>query len=89
MIKMRKYVVSTQEQKQNAKVNFVFVGKTFDECDKFVKRRYHNITEIKPTVDELFKLHIVRKYSYVLNRTYTIQSRFIIKIMAIKLKEES
>jgi hypothetical protein len=83
---MKKYLLSIEKPNELEK-KFVFADSDIDEVRRYIDMKYHGAKKIYPTADELFKEKVVDKYSYIIQRTYDIQDRFILRITVADIKD--
>ena len=83
---MKKYVLSVENTQGEKK--FVYSDSNLDEIRHYIEMKYHGAKKIYPTAEELFKDKIIDKYSYIMNRTFDIQEKFILRISIVDLKDD-
>ena len=83
---MKKYVLSVENPQGEKK--FVYSDSNLDEIRHYIEMKYHGAKKIYPTAEELFKDKIIDKYSYIMNRTFDIQEKFILRISIVDLKDD-
>jgi hypothetical protein len=86
---VKKYVLSIEEIGKTKGPQFVYASSNMDDVKYHITMKYRGAREMLPTSNELFKLHVVKKYYYTLQRTREIQSKFILRITTVNLKGDN
>lgn len=83
---MKKFVLSVE--KPDGDIKFVYADSDIRNVQRYIKMKYRGSEKVCLTREDLFKSHVVEKYSYIIKRTYTIQDKFLLRIKVIDLKED-
>ena len=86
---VKKFVLSIEEIGKTEVQHFVYASSDMDDVKYYITMKYRGAHEMYPTSNELFKLHVVKKYYYTLQRTREIQSKFILRITIVNLKGDN
>lgn len=86
---VKKYVLSIEEIGKTEGQRFVYASSDIDDVKYYVTMKYRGAREMLPTSNELFKLHVVKKYYYAFQRTREIQTKFILRITTVNLKGDN